>query len=55
MRSARSRLAPGGLFVVEFGLGQDDEVRASALEAGWSDVTLRPDLQGIPRVAVMTN
>ena len=55
VRSARSRLAPGGLFVVEFGLGQDDEVRASALEAGWSDVTLRPDLQGIPRVAVMTN
>ena len=26
---------PGGLFVVEFGLGQDDEVCAFALEAGW--------------------
>ncbi len=48
VRSARSRLAPGGLFVVEFGLGQDDEVRASALEAGWSDVTLKTRSPGHP-------
>ena len=53
--SARSRLAAGGLLAMEFGLGQDDQVRASALEAGWIDVTLKSDLQGIPRVAVMTN
>jgi len=50
----RSRLADDGLFVVEFGLGQDDEVQACAREAGWRDVTVREDLQGIPRVAVMT-
>ena len=47
------RLADDGLFVVEFGLGQDDEVQAFAREAGWRDVTIKEDLQGIPRVAVM--
>lgn len=52
--SVRSRLADGGLFVVEFGLGQDDEVVALARDAGWQDVTIKEDLQGIPRVAVMT-
>ena len=48
-----SRLADDGLFVVEFGLGQDDEVLVSAREAGWREVTVKEDLQGIPRVAVM--
>lgn len=52
--SVRSRLADGGLFVVEFGLGQDDEVETLARDAGWRDVTIKEDLQGIPRVAVMT-
>ena len=52
--SVRSRLADGGLFVVEFGLGQDDEVERLARDAGWQDVTIKEDLQGIPRVAVMT-
>jgi len=51
--SVRSRLADGGLFVVEFGLGQDDEVETLARDAGWQDVTIVEDLQGIPRVAVM--
>ncbi len=49
-----SRLADDGLFVVEFGLGQDDEVLVCAREAGWREVTVKEDLQGIPRVAVMT-
>ena len=52
--SVGSRLANGGLFVVEFGFGQDDEVQSFAREAGWRDVTLKEDLQGIPRLAVMT-
>ncbi len=50
---ARSRLTDDGLFAVEFGLGQDDDVRAFAREAGWRDVAVKEDLQGIPRVAVM--
>ena len=50
---AGARLANDGLFVVEFGLGQDDEVQTFAREAGWRDVTIKEDLQGIPRVAVM--
>jgi release factor glutamine methyltransferase len=51
--SAREHLAPGGLFVMEFGLGQDDEVRALALAAGWRDISTVSDLQGIPRIAIM--
>jgi release factor glutamine methyltransferase len=52
--SVRPRLADGGLFVVEFGLGQDDEVDTLARDAGWQEIEIREDLQGIPRVAVMT-
>ena len=52
--SVRPRLADGGLFVVEFGLGQDDEVDTLARDAGWQEIEIRDDLQGIPRVAVMT-
>jgi release factor glutamine methyltransferase len=54
IRSARPLLAPGGLFIVEFGFGQDDQVRALAAGAGWRSVTIKEDLQGIPRVAVMS-
>ena len=50
---ARARLAEGGLFVIEFGLGQEDEIRALALAAGWTSVETIADLQGIPRTAVM--
>ena len=51
--SARRHLAPDGLFVVEFGFGQDDQIEELAKAAGWSSVTLRADLQEIPRIAVM--
>jgi release factor glutamine methyltransferase len=50
---AAARLAPDGLFVTEFGFGQDDEVVAFAHAAGWRDVSIKEDFQGIPRVAVM--
>jgi release factor glutamine methyltransferase len=53
--SAGSRLASGGLFVVEFGFGQDEQVQAIARAAGWRDVSIAEDLQGIPRVAVMVH
>jgi release factor glutamine methyltransferase len=52
--SARRRLAPGGVFVVEFGFGQDDRVAELATAAGWSAIEIKEDLQSIPRVAALT-
>lgn len=46
-------LAPDGTFIVEFGFGQSEAVRTLAEAAGWSEVEIRPDLQGIERVGVM--
>ena len=46
-------LAPGTHLILEFGLGQDDELRA--LIAGYAAIDIikiREDLQGIPRTAV---
>ena len=51
--SARRHLAPDGLFVVEFGFGQDDRVEELARAAGWRDVKFRSDLQDIPRIALI--
>ena len=51
--SAGSRLAPGGLFIVEFGAGQAPALLAFARAAGWT-VETAPDLAGLPRVAVMS-
>jgi release factor glutamine methyltransferase len=48
-----SRLAPTGALIVEFGFGQADSIRALSKGAGWHQVELRKDLQGIPRIAVM--
>jgi release factor glutamine methyltransferase len=54
LAQASERLAPGGRLLMEFGAGQDDGVRA--LIAGTAGVVLhsiRQDLQGIPRMAVV--
>lgn len=51
--AARAVLAPAGCFVVEFGFGQAGAVQSLARASGWTDVEVRPDLQGIPRVAVL--
>lgn len=51
--AARGVLAPGGVFVVEFGFGQADAVRELAEGAGWTRIELRVDLQGIPRVCAL--
>jgi release factor glutamine methyltransferase len=51
--SAPSRLAEGGRLVVEFGFGQDTDIRALAESAGWRVARIRDDLQGIPRTAVL--
>lgn len=42
-------LHAGGHVVVEIGCGQQDEVLA-LLGDGWTDIAVRPDLAGIPRV-----
>jgi release factor glutamine methyltransferase len=54
IREARAHLAEGGLFVVEFGFGQADQVRELAANAGWKHVEIRKDLQGIERTAVLS-
>ena len=49
-----TRLVPAGWLVFEFGLGQDDEVRA--LVADYPELRvadIRSDLQGIPRTAIV--
>ena len=46
-------LAEDGSLVVEFGFGQEPAVRAAAADSGWRVARIRPDLQGIPRVAVL--
>ena len=50
---AGDALAPDGVLIMEFGAGQDDEVRALFAERPDLDLlTVRADLQGIERVAV---
>jgi release factor glutamine methyltransferase len=51
--TAPSRLAEGGRLVVEFGFGQEADIRALAGAAGWQVARIRHDLQGIPRTAVL--
>ena len=45
---ARDHLHPGGWFVAEIGFSEEAKVRA--LLAGWGEIQVTPDLQGIPRV-----
>lgn len=45
---AHERLRPGGWFVTEIGFSEEAKVRE--LLAGWQDVQVTADLQGIPRV-----
>jgi release factor glutamine methyltransferase len=47
------RLADGGRLIIEFGLGQEADLREAARRAGWTVDRVRRDLQGIPRVAVL--
>ena len=53
---ARSRLAPGGLLLVEMGSGQGDAVRALARTAfPHAEVTILPDLAGLDRLLAVRN
>ena len=48
------KLTPGGWFLMEFGYGQEDDVRALvAARPGLRLDRIREDLQGIPRTAIM--
>ncbi len=51
--AAVAKLAPGGWLVMEFGLGQEDDVRASAQRRPLRIERVIADLQGLPRTAVM--
>jgi release factor glutamine methyltransferase len=53
LSEAKSCLAADGRLIVEFGFGQDDDIRRLAEQNGWIVVRLREDLQGIPRTAVL--
>lgn len=46
-------LAEGGRLIVEFGIGQAPLLREAAAPSGWRVARIRPDLQGVPRVAVL--
>ena len=47
---AFTALRPGGWLVMEIGYSIEQPIRA--MLRGWSDVQIKPDLQGIPRVAI---
>jgi release factor glutamine methyltransferase len=47
-------LMPEGRLILEFGYGQEPDVVALARSAGFDVLRVRADLQGIPRVAVLS-
>ena len=51
--AAASKLHAGGWLVMEIGTGQSEEVDTIALHSRIPIIAIHPDLQGIPRVAVM--
>ena len=52
--TAAARVRPGGWFVMEFGFGQEDDVRALAdARAPLRVVRMRADLQGLARTAII--
>ena len=54
LREAGRCLAPGGVLILELGIGQADSVRALGRDSGWSLLSLRDDLAGIPRAIALT-
>jgi release factor glutamine methyltransferase len=53
LADAQAHLAPDGRLIMEFGFGQEADVRTTAEDAGWEVVRGRADLQGIPRTIVL--
>jgi len=52
LAEARPRLRAGGVLIVEVGADQEGAVTALARATGWSNVVIRRDLAGLPRVLV---
>ena len=51
--AAIARLRPGGWFIMEFGFGQEDDVRARVASRPFRLDHVRADLQGLPRTAII--
>ncbi|HET6899290.1 MAG TPA: peptide chain release factor N(5)-glutamine methyltransferase [Vicinamibacteria bacterium] len=51
IRSAAAAVAPRGFVLVEMGAGQGHEIAGAMRRAGLEDISVLPDLAGIPRVA----
>ena len=49
---AREWLRPGGALVLEIGADQGDALREMLTAHGYTGVEIRPDLAGLPRIAV---
>ena len=54
LREAGRCLASGGVLILELGIGQADSVQALGRDSGWSLLSLRDDLAGIPRAIALT-
>lgn len=49
--AAFSALVPGGYLVFEFGFNQQADIESLLTAAGFEEIEIIPDLQGIPRIA----
>lgn len=48
--AAYKSLVPGGFIVLEIGCGQSEPVKTLLAGAGFTEIDIRPDLKGIPRI-----
>jgi release factor glutamine methyltransferase len=48
----RARLAPGGLFLCEFGAAQEDDIQRIAKASGFTSIEIKRDFAGIERTLV---
>ena len=54
LRDAQDCMSPGGLLILELGIGQASSVSALGKEYGWTIQAIRDDLAGIPRAMALT-
>jgi release factor glutamine methyltransferase len=54
LHEATERLMPRGVMLLEFGFGQEAEIRELAEAAGWTVDEVIPDLAAIPRIVVLS-
>jgi release factor glutamine methyltransferase len=51
IEAAPEYLTPGGRLILEFGIGQAPAVAAMLNAGPWREISIEPDIQGIPRMA----